>query len=156
MGRWGRLLASSALLAGMAGACGGSPGGLGFQTIARGTHANVQLEKPSLYEVRTQSEWVEFWGRLFGGDPPPVDFEKQTVLAAVDEVQPTGGYTMSIVRVAPDEKTGRLLVEAVRIAPGEGCITTQAQTTPYHVIELPAPGLEPVLTVETTQEPCVD
>lgn len=150
------MLSTAAIFAAGAGACGGSPGGLGFETIARGTHAQVQLEKPSLYEVRSQSEWVEFWGRFFGGDPPPVDFDERTVLAAVDQVQPTGGYTMSIVRVAPDEKTGRLLVEAIRIAPGQGCITTQAQTTPYHVIELPAPGLEPVLTVETTQEPCVE
>lgn len=71
--------------------------------------------------------------------PASVKFnEGEVVIFYSDGVKPTGGYTASIVSVV---QIGRALSVATHLsAPGEGCITTDALTSPYALVKVKPRG----------------
>jgi hypothetical protein len=76
----------------------------------------------------------------FGHAPPAsVDFSAgDVVIFYSDGVKPTGGYAASIVSVV---QIGRALsVATLLTSPGEGCITTDALTTPYALVKVTPRG----------------
>ncbi len=89
--------------------------------------------------IRQEARFVEFWESLHQNktpipDLPDVDFSNQMVIAATMETQPSGGYGIKITQVRL--KNGILGVKVLNTKPGDGCITTGALTTPYHLVKL--------------------
>jgi hypothetical protein len=50
-------------------------------------------EEPSTRVIQSQSEWRDF----VEGDPPPVDFATETVVAIFAGQRPTGGFSVKVV-----------------------------------------------------------
>jgi hypothetical protein len=71
--------------------------------------------------------------------PESVKFnEGEVVIFYSDGVKPTGGYVASVVSVV---QIGRALTIATHLSsPGEGCITTDALTTPYALVKVKPRG----------------
>jgi RNA polymerase sigma factor (sigma-70 family) len=98
-------------------------------------------EKPLRTAVRTKEEWEKVWkvaeGNVIPMPPAPkVDFERQMVLAAFMGRKPTGGHAITITRVV---RTDKGLTAYVReTVPGPGDIVTDALTSPYHFVVVPA------------------
>ena len=82
--------------------------------------------------IRSAAEYES----LFGHAPPAeVDFAGGDVVVFYSAgVQNTGGYEASIDSI---DRRGRVLrVQTRLVSPGEGCITTDALTTPYVLVKL--------------------
>lgn len=109
---------------------------IGFEEVEAGFYGTVTNQNLVL---REEAQFVEFWDSLHQNktpipELPDVDFSSQMVLASTMETQPTGGYNIEIVGVRL--KNGILGVKVLNTIPGDGCITTQALTTPYHLVKL--------------------
>ncbi len=140
---------------------GGSPspstGELAFQTIELGQTSGIQEESPQLFLIQMQQEWRDFWGRHSAGtEPAPpipqVDFGSDMVIAVVDRNEPSGGYRFQVDSI--EVVGGRLEVKVNKESPGDGCITTQAFTQPYHFVRLARTPLEPRLVIAEQPYAC--
>jgi hypothetical protein len=88
-------------------------------------------------ESRTLIRSARGYQAVFGHAPPAaVDFSREWVMFYAAGAKPTGGYEASFLAVL---RAGRSLIAITRLdAPGAGCLTTQAFTTPYALIKFPA------------------
>ncbi len=87
-------------------------------------------------EVITSAEELEMLLRVIQPQEalPPVDLERQLVLAVLQGPKKTGGYAVSISRVS--QKGSLVEVEVVVMEPEPGSITIQILTSPYHLVAL--------------------
>ncbi len=106
-----------------------------FSVLAKGDHA--QLEEGKNYRIKSEGEFVEFWVMAFGIDTPvpEVDFSTHHVLGVFDGAHSSGGYDISIVSVTDTKHIREVVVR--HGVPGEGCMTTQALTSPFELILVP-------------------
>lgn len=109
---------------------------ISFEEVERGSYGNVANQN---LVIRQESQFNEFWESLHQSktpipDLPEVDFNNQMVIAATMETQPSGGFGIEIIQVRL--KDSILGVKVLNTKPGDGCITTQALTTPHHLIKL--------------------
>ena len=123
-----------------------------FQTIESGDQSGIGGEEPSLFVLRNEDDWRDFWSlhqshTLPPPEPPDVDFERDMVIAAVDGAQPSGGYTFEIDAIGQED--GRMIVSVTRRVP-EGCVTTAALTQPYEIVRLARSDLD--AEIEVTEE----
>lgn len=104
----------------------------GTQSIA--TH-------PETAVIRDQLTWRAFWVNAFGADAatPPVDFSQYMAVAVLIGPEPTGGYTVTIPSVLQIDD--RLTVNYRVRVPMQGEVVTQAQTSPYDIVLIPASPL---------------
>lgn len=86
--------------------------------------------------IRDANGWAQFWSELGVGDRPPVDFNRDVVVAVAAGQRPTGGYEIVIDRVIRSD--GQLTIEVVERTPGPNCITTASITQPVDVVVVPA------------------
>lgn len=123
---------------------------LTFQTIEMGNQSGAALSMPQVFQYTNAERWQAFWERhisnVSAGSPaPPVDFQTHMVIAALDQEQPTGGYSLEIIAI---EERGEVLdVRALRRAPGAGCVVTQALTQPFHFVRAEPSNVHPQLTI---------
>lgn len=125
----------------------GTPGPVAYTILEEGQNSGSLTERAN-YRISSQEELEELYALLFIGEErsvPTIDFSQEEVLVVVDGVHPTGGYGVSVVAVE-DTAVARTLVLR-RSAPGESCITTQAQTSPYLLLRVPATRL-PIERIE--------
>ena len=73
-------------------------------------------------------------GRIVPPPAPPPDLAEPAVGVFLG-IRPTGGYALSLASVAPQ---GDVLVVEVDVTEPSGGVTTQALTSPYVIIGLPA------------------
>ena len=90
--------------------------------------------------VRDAAAWKEVWGHVSARlTPAPVlpqvDFAREMLIVAALGERPTGGY--GIVVDSAEARSGLLLVTVRTIAPGKGCILTQALTQPVDIARVP-------------------
>jgi hypothetical protein len=134
-------------------ACGGRPAGEAgsrpaADTPAPRTAASMPVDssatlfhayqtgygEPTTLVLRDRAAWEGAWGRLHrgGGAPaaPAVDFAREMVLVVALGERPSGGYDVAIDAVAPDVAGGGATVRYTAREPGEGCMSTQALTSP--------------------------
>ena len=83
--------------------------------------------------IRKSAAWAEYWAthqsKIAPAPPaPPVDFEREMVIAAASGRKPTGGYSLSIEDAYRSE--GKLIVVVLETSPGPACLVTQALTSP--------------------------
>ena len=98
---------------------------------------------------------ADFWATYQGprsqtSDPPAVDFETSTVIAAAMGERGTGGYSVTIDEVR--EHDGTLYVRVTELSPGPTCMTTQALTQPVSAVrvDVKAGRVEFVETADTS------
>ena len=109
---------------------------ISFEEVERGSYGDVANQN---LVIRQESQFNEFWESLHQSktpipELPEVDFNNQMVIAATMETQPSGGFSIEITQVRL--KSGILGVQILSTKPGDGCITTAALTTPYHLIKV--------------------
>jgi hypothetical protein len=90
--------------------------------------------------IRDDQTWRDAWTRAYIGmspapNVPTIDFSKSAVILAARGSMGTGGYDITIARVARD---GRVLyVGVTSTSPGDRCLTTQALTQPIDIVVVP-------------------
>lgn len=84
-----------------------------------------------------RAAWNAAWPNSAGGTPaaPAVDFARDMVILVATGSRPTGGYSVRVDAVEP-VGTGAVVRYTVT-APGAGCMTTQAITSPIAVVRVP-------------------
>jgi hypothetical protein len=107
-------------------------------TIATGSYANNSVAGQHLV-IRDQTAFEEFWNKLYANrEPmpalPDIDFDKKMILGAVSETKPTGGYSVRLTKAGI--RHGQLGVKVEKGIPGSDCVTTQALSTPYHLVQV--------------------
>lgn len=95
------------------------------------------IAEPLRALVRSEGEWRDLWARLAANRiprpaAPAIDFSERVVVVAAMGTRPTGGHAIRIDRVSYAGDT--LWVEITSIAPGAGCVTTQALTAPVAAV----------------------
>lgn len=98
------------------------------------------FNSPARLVIRDQESWREAWTTLYIGMspsavPPTVDFTRSTVILVALGSRSTGGYDITVSRVARDANV--VYVQVTSTSPGDRCFTTQAFTQPVDVIVLP-------------------
>jgi len=109
-----------------------------MRTVVKGSFSGIQEECRLV--VTNQAGWDAVWKRhtvkKTPKEPAPeVNFEKETVLAAAQGQQRTGGFSIEIAGV---EQQGEKTIVTVRERkPKPGGITIQALTAPIHIVAVP-------------------
>lgn len=113
----------------------------GYTPLDEGFHP-----QPKALVFQDQKSWAAFWqtsqrldANLQTPAAPKVDFSKQTIIGVTPGSRRTGGYSMKVDRVELKKAQGgdRLLIHYSESTPGQGCMVTQATTTPYMFIAIP-------------------
>ncbi|OGW36405.1 MAG: hypothetical protein A2X58_06635 [Nitrospirae bacterium GWC2_56_14] len=129
-----------------------------FQTVDQDSvFVSGMTVTAGIYVVRTPTEWSDFWSAVkasYYPEPPlpPVNFSEKVVIAVVDSVQPTGGYSITITHLLKSA-TG-VEVHAVHQSPGPDCAVTQAIEQPGHIVSTPVFSGEATLIVTETVHNC--
>ena len=115
--------------------------------IAEGQNAG-SMDRRTNYRITSDAELVALWNMVYTANAPAVpavDFANYEVLAIFDGSHSSGGYDVSVSRV--EDKDGQRTVYIRREAPGEGCITTEAITSPFEIVRV-SKTLLPMTKVE--------
>jgi hypothetical protein len=102
---------------------------------------NNGYDRPVRAVIRDQESWQAAWTKLYIGmspappAPPAVDFSRSAVILVALGARPSGGYDITISRVARD--AGVVYVEVTSTSPGDRCGTTLALTRPVDIVAVP-------------------
>ncbi|HWH16709.1 MAG TPA: protease complex subunit PrcB family protein [Candidatus Paceibacterota bacterium] len=127
---------------------------ISFAVLAEGQNAARVTERKN-YAVYDEAEYARLWQMAYGDDAPPmpeVDFAREYVIGVFAGVKPSGGYDITVTQVA-DSSTERT-VAITLVSPGEGCMTTQAFTSPFELVRVPNADLEIVKEETQTATAC--
>lgn len=119
-------------------------GSVTFSVLQEGDNAG-ELDERKNYRIKTQEELDQLWTIVGQGGAPAVDFATSEVLAAFDGIRPTGGYFVRIASVEDTSAARRVVIE--HTAPGAGCMTTSALTSPFTMVVVPKTDL-PIARVD--------
>lgn len=114
---------------------------MGKVVLAEGDTAQMTDRKN--YRINNQDEYVSIWSLAYGPEatePPFVDFATQEVLAVFDGQRPTGGYAIEVTNVS--DGSGKRNVSITHLLPGENCVVTDALTSPFQIVAVPASSRE--------------
>lgn len=100
-------------------------------------HFSVRIESQMTVVVNSQEDLVAMWDLVFADHSPTprmpeVDFARESVVMATMGLKSSGGYGVSISALEEIPEGMRLIIDAE--SPGSGCMTTQALTTPVHIV----------------------
>ncbi|PSQ82850.1 MAG: hypothetical protein BRD30_13575 [Bacteroidetes bacterium QH_2_63_10] len=103
--------------------------------------------------------YASFWKRLHADqssvpDRPEVDFEDTVVVAIVLGQRPTGGHSVEIDEVRATDDGGEMRVTFTETVPGDGCLVTQALTSPYVLATVEAQDEEFTFESSTKTRSC--
>ena len=108
-----------------------------FRELATGTHAaNVDARKN--IAVYSQAELANLWRMAHGANSaaPKIDFNKEYVIGVFAGQKNTGGYAIAVTSVVDTGTTRTVTVTLT--SPGTDCFVTQALTSPFQIIAVPA------------------
>ncbi len=108
----------------------------GFTVIDQGTNA-AMIEKRDNYRIKSADELDALWVMVYGTagpEVPQIDFSREELLAVFDGTRPSGGYAVAVDSVV--DEPGKRTVTIRHTVPGEGCVTTQAITSPYALVRV--------------------
>lgn len=119
---------------GLAGMSGDVPPPLAARAMWRADNARAQSQ--SFLVARSDAEWLALWD--LAGRPAPGGLPgDQMALGVFLGTRTTTGYSVDIIRLRPERRTGqrdRLVVEYREISPPDGMVTAQILTSPYAII----------------------
>ncbi|OGG59274.1 hypothetical protein A2765_06690 [Candidatus Kaiserbacteria bacterium RIFCSPHIGHO2_01_FULL_56_24] len=108
-----------------------------FTVVAEGSQSEV--ERRANYLITSGESLTELWAMLSTDEPTPtVDFNTQAVVVVFAGAKSTGGYGVEVAKIEDDT---RRTVYVTVSTPGPGCITTEALTSPFQVVVVPAASL---------------
>jgi hypothetical protein len=95
--------------------------------------------EPARLVVRDSEQWADVWARTFVArsevpQRPAIDFSKEMVLVAAQGAQGSGGYDISIDRVAP--RNGAIAVDITSTSPDQRCGTLAVITSPVMMVRI--------------------
>lgn len=104
---------------------------------------DTQLVWPQIRVIADEGEFTSFWKSLHRNMTPipplpSIDFSRNEVVAVVDMVRPTGGYSIEVKEV--QEGMDGIWLTILRRKPGAGCFTAQSLTQPYHLVAIRKSG----------------
>ena len=121
-------------------ACTTVPGGnsVDLRTLTTGTMAAVSPAEQRIEHASDDATYRRLWTSLVGtGEPPEVDFNKESVVFLLAGQRNTGGYSVDPRRARIEGRT--LVVDATVRTPPTDMVTTQALTSPYAVVAVQRP-----------------
>ncbi|MFP4643391.1 MAG: protease complex subunit PrcB family protein [Spirochaetales bacterium] len=113
-----------------------------FETIMQGSYAERRSSGEEV--VRSQGEYERIWRQTQSGSSSEpdvergateVDFDREMVIAVFMGQQNSGGYAVEVDEILLEERG--VTVYYRERSPGAGDATTQALTSPYHLVRLP-------------------
>jgi hypothetical protein len=110
---------------------------LAFTTVAYGALSGGRDVMPSLRLARTEIQRAELEKRLNSRDQArlyTVDLLQSVIIAALQGLQPTSGYRIEILALAPSERVLNVTVKQASPAPAE--LVRPGFESPYHVIQV--------------------
>lgn len=63
-----------------------------------------------------------------------IDFNQEMVVAVFQGTESNSGYSIEVSKI--EESSDTLQIITKEVLPGEGCVTAQIQTQPYHIVRL--------------------
>lgn len=116
-----------------------------FKTIDKGFRSGVT--SPERLVIKDAQTWQDLWKRHSPMRPmPAVDFSTRMLIAVFAGEKATGGYAITIYKVAEEGKT--ITVHFHEISPPPDAIVVQVITQPYHIVEIEKTPLEIVFSQE--------
>jgi hypothetical protein len=113
-------------------------GDAGVRRIAHAYYSGFDL--PVRTVIDNQQDWAAAWATLYARQfpkpaLPTVDFSHSAVIVAAMGTRGTGGYEITITRIA---RAGSVTwAEVTSASPGSRCGTTQALTQPVDMVVVP-------------------
>lgn len=157
--RLASLVSVLVMVAGLLSGCGdaSSTQQPGFSSVAKGTGLPSGNTLPHLSVIRTEADWASFWDQLHASQSPkpalpPVNFAENVIVALVDEVRATGGYTVTITDI--QRSPSGIVVVASHLSPGPACAVTAAFTQPFHLVMTPVFSGEASLQLSQSVSNC--
>ena len=126
--------------------------------VRRLVHAYYSgFNQPARTVIRDEESWRSAWATYYTGmlpivSPPVIDFSSSTVVLVALGSRSTGGYDITVSRVARD--AGIVYVEVTSTSPGDKCYTTQAFTQPVDIVVVPHTVDEAVFVERKTVHQC--
>jgi hypothetical protein len=121
------------------------------------TSENGAAGEPGLRVVRDRAAWEAEWralqAGLAAGPAPAVDFARDMVVVVAAGEQSSGGHRVRVDGTSPGPD-GTLVVHVTRTAPGPGCMSTMAITSPVDVVRVPRAAGAVRANTRTVAEPC--
>ena len=131
-----QILSAMAVLASVACQSAVSPDEMTWLAVTNGSQARFQSAEGHAAMAENDAEYRALWSNLIGaGEPPAVDFTRDTAVVLIASQKPSGGYVISVRGVSRSDNA--LVVDAPVTAPPEGAMTIQVLTTPFIVIAVP-------------------
>ncbi|HYE23364.1 MAG TPA: protease complex subunit PrcB family protein [Candidatus Paceibacterota bacterium] len=114
-----------------------STGTVMFERYAAGQYAlNVDTQRN--YLIQSQEELESALTLIHGNERPslpPVDFEKNEVLAVFDGTHSTGGYDIQVAEIVDSQLTRTVHIK--HLHPDENCSVPSVITSPYELVIVP-------------------
>lgn len=112
-----------------------------FGSLVKGQVPPSDNTMAQITVIRNEADWASFWDQLYASHSPkpalpPVNFAESVVVALVDTVRPTGGYSVTVTDI--QSTSSGISVVASQVSPGPACVVTQALTKPFHIVTTPA------------------
>lgn len=112
----------------------------GVVTIEQSQFGSYRFSEKSNEIINDSDSFESLWNDLHGNrnplpELPKVDFSKFTVIVSMMGIQNSGGFSIEITKVA--EVDNMIGIKIEEIEPGEGCFTTAALTSPFHIVKIP-------------------
>lgn len=102
-------------------------------TLVAGSYAAAQPESRQTITAKSADEYARAWQQAIGqGEPPAVDFARESVIILLSGSKPTGGWSVEPRGVRLEGRT--LVVDAEVKPPPPDAMVTQAFTSPFAVI----------------------
>ncbi len=127
-------------------------GGVNVKTIAEGPRGPLRAGE---VVARSRAEWEAAWRDHEGpGEAPStdgIDFSRAVVVGIFAGQRPSGGYRVVPATVARGS-SDLYAVGYELVSPGKGCMTSQALTSPFLVMTIPAAPQVTFSSTERTQD----
>jgi protease stability complex PrcB-like protein len=110
-----------------------------LRTIDKGGQSAIDGRREVV--VRTSPDWTALWKQHTSDKPvPPVDFEREMVVAVFMGSRPTAGYSVEVT--SAEARNGTVVVTYRELAPSRDAVTAQILTSPYHIVAVATKGGE--------------
>lgn len=122
-----------------------------FTVLAEGTNASNVSERKN-YAVYTQEDFRRLWTMAYGTDTstmPSIDFDTQYVIGVFAGEKATGGHAIEVAGITDASSIRTVSIALTR--PGDGCVVSQALTSPFQLIAVPVSDRE-LARIETEVE----
>lgn len=118
-----------------------SSGKISFEVITSGAHSKIQQKQTQL--LRSDGEWQIAWEKLTGNPgrtaPGQIDWVRNRLLVINLGTRPTGGYSVKLKDLYR-KGIRQAVAEVVEYTPSPDMMVTQAITSPFVVVQIPATG----------------